>query len=58
MVAKAQVYRQLSASLTDAARDTDALLRESLGHPDAKEGAASFFERRPPKFAAWTGNDG
>jgi enoyl-CoA hydratase/carnithine racemase len=55
---KAQVYGQLSDSLQAAARKTDALLRESLTHSDAKEGAASFFERRAPKFATWTGAEG
>ena len=26
---------------------------EALAHPDAAEGAASFVEKRAPKFAPW-----
>ena len=29
---------------------------EALAHPDAKEGTASFLERRPPRFARWKGD--
>ena len=54
-IIKSQVYRHLSESFPVAARETDQLVRESLTRPDAKEGAASFVERRPPKFARWKG---
>jgi enoyl-CoA hydratase/carnithine racemase len=57
-VMKAQVYGHLAADLAAAARETDRLVRESLKHPDAREGARSFVERRAPKFAPWSGNEG
>ena len=55
-VVKAQVYEGLSWSLEEACRDADRCMREALAHPDAKEGTASFLERRPPRFARWTGD--
>lgn len=54
-VIKAQVYRHLAQPLFEACVETDGLMRETLAHPDAREGAMSFIERRPPQFAAWTG---
>jgi enoyl-CoA hydratase/carnithine racemase len=54
-VMKAQIYGDLSRSMSDALRGADVLVQESLGHPDAKEGVLSFLERRPPQFAPWTG---
>jgi len=50
-VMKAQVYRGLSQSLEVACQDADAETRLALAHPDAREGVASFVERRPPAFA-------
>jgi enoyl-CoA hydratase/carnithine racemase len=55
-IIKAQLYRDLSRDLLTSARETDALVRESVTHPDAKEGALSFVERRAPAFASWTGD--
>ncbi|MCE9650288.1 MAG: enoyl-CoA hydratase/isomerase family protein [Parvibaculum sp.] len=52
---KAAVYRHLSLPLADAFRDADRLTYAALDHPDAKEGVASFVERRPPRFARPTG---
>lgn len=54
-VIKDQVYRHLSEAFRAAIDDTDALMTEALVHPDAKEGAQSFIERRPPRFASWVG---
>jgi enoyl-CoA hydratase/carnithine racemase len=55
-ITKAQVYADLSRDLKSSAHATDALVREGVTHPDAREGAMSFVERRPPAFSAWTGN--
>jgi enoyl-CoA hydratase/carnithine racemase len=54
-VMKAQVYGDWSRSMRDAALAGNALVNASLDHPDAKEGVQSFLERRPPRFAPWTG---
>src|SRR5262245_13303203 len=54
-VMKQQIYRGLSESLEDACWYADEVMRGALDHPDAKEGVASFVERRPPRFAPWTG---
>lgn len=54
-VIKSQVYRHLSDAFRAAIDDTDALMTEALLHPDAKEGAQSFIERRPPRFQPWRG---
>jgi len=55
-VIKSQIYRHLSLSLTEAARDADKLMWAALAHSDAKEGVASFVERRAPRFAAFKGD--
>lgn len=57
-VIKSQVYRHLHAPMADAFWDIDRLMRETLAHPDAREGAVSFIERRAPQFARWTGGQG
>jgi enoyl-CoA hydratase/carnithine racemase len=54
-VIKAQLHRHLETSFDDAAVESADLMVQALAHPDAAEGAASFVERRPPRFAAWTG---
>jgi hypothetical protein len=36
-----------------AALETEAVMNQALAHSDAAEGAASFVERRGPRFAAW-----
>jgi len=57
-VIKDQVYRHLHEPMAEAFWDIDRLMRETLAHPDAREGAVSFLERRPPAFARWTGGQG
>ncbi len=54
-VIKAQLHRHLEATFDVAALESADLMVEALAHPDAAEGAASFVERRTPRFAAWTG---
>jgi enoyl-CoA hydratase/carnithine racemase len=55
-VIKDQVHRHLETGFEAAARDAERLMAEALAHPDATEGAQSFIERRPPRFAQWTGD--
>jgi len=52
-VIKTQVHRQLALDFDAAAAETEKVMGEALGHPDAAEGAASFVERRGPRFAPW-----
>jgi enoyl-CoA hydratase/carnithine racemase len=47
---KRLVYRQLGQLYAEALAETDALQWESMDRFDAKEGATSFVERRPPAF--------
>ena len=54
-VIKRQVHRHLEMALVDACVESDGLMAEALAHPDAKEGAAHFVEKRAPRFAPWTG---
>ena len=55
-VIKAEVYGHLSLGMEAALRHADKIMRESLTHPDATEGVASFVERRPPRFQRWKGD--
>jgi enoyl-CoA hydratase/carnithine racemase len=50
-VMKRQVYRSLSLAADAGFHEADWLTNEALHHPDAKEGVASFVERRPPRLA-------
>ncbi len=52
---KAQVYGDLDSSFPEAVNDSMRRMLEALKHPDIREGARSFLERRPPRFAPWTG---
>jgi enoyl-CoA hydratase/carnithine racemase len=54
-VMKSQVWRHLSEPMLPALADADALTQAQLKHPDAREGALSLIERRPPKFEPWAG---
>jgi enoyl-CoA hydratase/carnithine racemase len=50
-IMKRMVYAGLSQPADVALREADRLTHEALHHSDAKEGVASFLERRPPRFA-------
>jgi enoyl-CoA hydratase/carnithine racemase len=52
---KAQVYSHLDASFAEAVQDSMRRMLISLHHPDIREGARAFIERRPPQFEPWTG---
>ena len=54
-VIKAEVYGHLSLGMEAAIRHADKVMNESLTHPDATEGVASFVERRSPRFQRWKG---
>jgi enoyl-CoA hydratase/carnithine racemase len=49
-VMKAQLYRHAGQDIRPALEESDELTRNSLDHPDAKEGATALIERRAPKF--------
>jgi enoyl-CoA hydratase/carnithine racemase len=50
-IMKRQVYQQLHAGQLAAEREAHALMVESFGRPDFREGVTSYLERRPPDFA-------
>jgi enoyl-CoA hydratase/carnithine racemase len=49
-VMKRQVYEQLHRGLGEAETESQALMLESFGRPDFKEGVQSFLEKRQPNF--------
>jgi len=48
---KRLVYDHLGFGFEPALRDADAAQWRQLDHPDALEGASSYLEKRPPRFA-------
>jgi enoyl-CoA hydratase/carnithine racemase len=52
-VMKSQVLAALDQSFDEAATETAEVMAKALRHADAAEGAASFVERRGPRFAPW-----
>ena len=54
-IMKRQVLDDLGLPFAESATRTARYIRANLTHPDSKEGARSFIERRPPAFAKWTG---
>ena len=56
-VIKDELHRHLEMGFDEASRDAARIMEEALKHPDATEGAKSFMERRPPRFAPWTGEN-
>jgi enoyl-CoA hydratase/carnithine racemase len=49
-IMKRQVYEQLHRGLAEAEAESQALMLESFGRPDFKEGVQSFLEKRQPNF--------
>ena len=49
-IMKRQVYEQLHRGLGAAELESQALMIESFGRPDFKEGVQSFIEKRAPNF--------
>jgi enoyl-CoA hydratase/carnithine racemase len=49
-IMKRQVYQQMHAGLLAAEREARALMMESFGRHDFREGVASFTQRRAPQF--------
>lgn len=54
---KAQVYEHQDATFAEAVTDSMHRMMTALKHPDIREGARAFLERRPPRFAPWTGHE-
>jgi enoyl-CoA hydratase/carnithine racemase len=52
---KTQVYAHLETSFNDAVRDSMQRMLIALKHPDIREGARAFIEKRPPRFEPWSG---
>mgnify|MGYP000439325394 CR=1 FL=1 len=52
---KAQVYQHLSADFMTAVIDSERRTKTSLTYGDVAEGANAFREKRPPRFAPWSG---
>jgi enoyl-CoA hydratase/carnithine racemase len=52
---KAQVYAHLDTSFREAVEDSMRRMLTALKHPDIREGARAFLERRAPRFEPWTG---
>jgi enoyl-CoA hydratase/carnithine racemase len=52
---KAQVYGHLDTDFGEAVRDSMRRMLEALKHPDVREGARAFIEKRPPRFEPWSG---
>lgn len=52
---KAQVYGHLDTSFAEAVQNSMQRMMATLKHPDIREGARAFVERRPPRFEPWTG---
>lgn len=49
-IMKRQVYQQLHAGLLAAEREAHALMLESFGRADFREGVQSYLDKRPPQF--------
>jgi enoyl-CoA hydratase/carnithine racemase len=55
-IMKRQVYQQLHAGLLAAEREASALMMDSFGRQDFREGVQSYLERRPPAFERLPGS--
>lgn len=52
---KQQVYGDLDLDFRASVENSMARAMVGLGHPDIREGARAFIEKRPPAFLPWTG---
>ena len=49
-IIKSQVYEHYNLALDDALQKSNALMFQTLGSSDFREGVAAFIDRRPPEF--------
>jgi 2-(1,2-epoxy-1,2-dihydrophenyl)acetyl-CoA isomerase len=50
---KRSIYSAAESSFTQALDDIAARTAVTDHHPDARDGARAFSEKRPPRFNAW-----
>jgi E-phenylitaconyl-CoA hydratase len=55
-ITKQCIWESLDTGLDDALENTWNAIRAHNGHPDLREGATAFVEKRKPKWAPYTGD--
>ena len=56
-VIKQQVYADTMRDVFEASAAAEKLMHASMLRPDFIEGTTSFFEKRPPNFPPWKGQE-